>query len=67
MLDAADLAVAISECSSLEETVRRYEQTMLARAKRAAEASTEGLEMAMASDAPRRTLAHFQAQEGIVA
>ena len=29
MLDAADLGVAISECSSLEEAVRRYEQTML--------------------------------------
>jgi 2-polyprenyl-6-methoxyphenol hydroxylase-like FAD-dependent oxidoreductase len=62
MLDAADLAVAISECSSLEAAVRGYEQTMLARAKRAAEASAAGLEMAMASGAPRR----FQMQEGMV-
>jgi 2-polyprenyl-6-methoxyphenol hydroxylase-like FAD-dependent oxidoreductase len=62
MLDAADLAVAISECSSLEEAVRSYEQTMFARAKRAAEASAEGLEMAMASGAPQR----FQVQEGMV-
>jgi 2-polyprenyl-6-methoxyphenol hydroxylase-like FAD-dependent oxidoreductase len=62
MLDAADLAVAISECRSLEETIRGYEQTMLARAKRAAAASAEALEMAMARDVPRR----FQAQEGMV-
>ncbi len=48
MLDAADLAVAISECSSLEEAVRGYEQTMLARAKLAAEASAEGLEAVQA-------------------
>jgi 2-polyprenyl-6-methoxyphenol hydroxylase-like FAD-dependent oxidoreductase len=62
MLDAAELAVAIGECSSPEEAVGGYEQRMLARAKRAAEASAEGLEMAMASDGPRR----FQAQEGMV-
>jgi 2-polyprenyl-6-methoxyphenol hydroxylase-like FAD-dependent oxidoreductase len=62
MLDAADLAVAISECSSLDEAVRGYEQTMFARAKLAAEASAEGLETAMASGAPRR----FQVQEGMV-
>jgi 2-polyprenyl-6-methoxyphenol hydroxylase-like FAD-dependent oxidoreductase len=62
MLDAADLAVAISEGSSLEEAIRGYEQTMLARAKRAAEVSAAALEMAMASNAPRR----FQPQEGTV-
>ena len=50
MRDAADLAVAISECSSLEAAVGGYEQTMLARAKRAAEASAEGLEMAQLVD-----------------
>jgi 2-polyprenyl-6-methoxyphenol hydroxylase-like FAD-dependent oxidoreductase len=66
MLDVANLAVAISECNSLEAAVRGYEQTMFARAKLAAEASAKGLEMAMAIDAPQRTLAHFQAQEGIV-
>jgi 2-polyprenyl-6-methoxyphenol hydroxylase-like FAD-dependent oxidoreductase len=62
MLDAADLAVAISESSSLEEAVRGYEQTMFARARVAAEASAKGLEMAMANGTPRR----FQVQEGMV-
>jgi hypothetical protein len=62
MLDAADLAVAISECSRLEEAIRGYEPTMLVRAKRAAEASAAALEMATASNRPRR----FQPQEGMV-
>jgi 2-polyprenyl-6-methoxyphenol hydroxylase-like FAD-dependent oxidoreductase len=62
MQDAAELAIAISEGSGLEEAVRYYEQRMFVRSKRAAEASAEGLEMAMASGAPRR----FQAPEGKV-
>lgn len=62
MLDAADLALAISEESSLNDAVYRYEQAMFARGKRAAEASAASLEMAMSSDAPQR----FQPPEGQV-
>jgi 2-polyprenyl-6-methoxyphenol hydroxylase-like FAD-dependent oxidoreductase len=60
MLDAADLATAISECSTLEEAVRRYEETMFARAEIAArEANEEGLNLLIAPDAPAGTLAFF--------
>ncbi len=51
MLDAADLARAISECRSLEEAVRTYEGTMFTRAARAARGADEGLKNAIAPDA----------------
>jgi hypothetical protein len=51
MLDAADLARAISECRSLEEAVRTYEEAMFARAERTARGADEGLKKAIAPDA----------------
>ncbi len=60
MRDAADLACAISECSTLEEAVRTYEETMFARAEIAARGADEGLALAIADDAPAGTLAFFR-------
>jgi 2-polyprenyl-6-methoxyphenol hydroxylase-like FAD-dependent oxidoreductase len=61
MLDAVDLATAISECSTLEEAVRRYEATMFARAEiTAREANEEGLNLLIAPDAPTGALAFFR-------
>jgi 2-polyprenyl-6-methoxyphenol hydroxylase-like FAD-dependent oxidoreductase len=60
MLDAADLACAISECSTLGDAVRRYEETMFARAEIAARGADEGLRLAIAPDAPAGTLAFFR-------
>jgi 2-polyprenyl-6-methoxyphenol hydroxylase-like FAD-dependent oxidoreductase len=57
MLDGADLAHAISECGTLEEAVRTYEATMFPRAEIAAKGADEGLEGAIAPDAPAHTLA----------
>ena len=59
MLDAADLARAISEYSNLEDAVRTYEETMFARAEIAARGADEGLAKAIAPDAPAGTLAFF--------
>src|SRR5581483_10730052 len=50
MLDAADLANAISTCSTLEEAVQTYEEKMFARAEIAARGADEGLKMAIAPD-----------------
>jgi 2-polyprenyl-6-methoxyphenol hydroxylase-like FAD-dependent oxidoreductase len=60
MLDAADLACAISESSSFEDAVRSYEETMFARAEIAARGADEGLMQAISPDAPARTLAFFK-------
>jgi len=51
MLDAADLARAISEGRSLEEAVRTYEEAMFARAESAARGADAGLKKAIAPDA----------------
>ncbi len=50
MTDAADLACAISECDTLDEAVRRYEQKMFARAEVAARGADEGLNKAIGPD-----------------
>ncbi len=50
MLDAADLANAISVCSTLEDAVRTYEETMFPRAEMAARGADEGLSRAIAPD-----------------
>lgn len=61
MLDAVEFATAISECGTLEEAVRRYEETMFARAEIAAiEANEEGLNLLIAPDAPAGVLAFFR-------
>lgn len=60
MLDAADLANAISTYSTLEEAVHTYEATMLPRSEVAARGADEGLSHAIAPDAPAGTLAHFK-------
>jgi 2-polyprenyl-6-methoxyphenol hydroxylase-like FAD-dependent oxidoreductase len=53
MLDAVDLATAISECNTLEEAVRRYEETMFVRAEITAREGDEyGLNLMIAPDAP---------------
>jgi 2-polyprenyl-6-methoxyphenol hydroxylase-like FAD-dependent oxidoreductase len=53
MLDAVDLATAISECNTLEEAVRRYEETMFIRAEITAREGDEyGLNLMIAPDAP---------------
>ncbi len=50
MLDASDLTLAISECSTLEEAVRTYEEKMLVRAESIARGAEEGLKRAIAPD-----------------
>jgi 2-polyprenyl-6-methoxyphenol hydroxylase-like FAD-dependent oxidoreductase len=55
MLDAADLANAISECSSLEDAVLRYEQTLFPRALTAAQGADQGLSRAISPDAATRS------------
>ncbi len=57
MTDGADLARAISECTTLEEAVRSYEEKMFPRAEIAARGADEGLKGAIAPDAPAHTLA----------
>ncbi len=59
MLDAAELANAISEDCDLEDAVRTYEETMFARAEIAAKGADEGLSSAIAPDAPAQVLAFF--------
>lgn len=59
MLDAADLANAISKYSTLEEAVRTYEETMFARAEIAARNADEGIRNAIAPEGLARALAHF--------
>ncbi len=52
MLDAVDLATAISECSTLDEAVRSYEETMFARAEIIGRQGDEfGLNIMIAPDA----------------
>jgi 2-polyprenyl-6-methoxyphenol hydroxylase-like FAD-dependent oxidoreductase len=53
MLDASDLARAISECSTLEEAVRTYEETMFTRAEPIARGADEGLKNAVGPDGAR--------------
>jgi 2-polyprenyl-6-methoxyphenol hydroxylase-like FAD-dependent oxidoreductase len=60
MFDALKLAEAISECNTLEEAVRAYEEPMFERAKFAARGANEGLAKAIAPDAPAGTLAFFR-------
>ncbi len=60
MLDAAKLAEAISEYSTLDEAVRAYEEPMFARSEIAARGANDGLAMAIAPDAPAGTLAFFR-------
>lgn len=50
MLDAADLARAISESENLEEALHTCEATMFVRAERAARGADEGLQHAIAPD-----------------
>ncbi len=50
MLDAADLANAISTCSTLEDAVHTYQETMFPRAEIAARSADEGLSHAIAPD-----------------
>ncbi|HZR43109.1 MAG TPA: NAD(P)/FAD-dependent oxidoreductase [Ktedonobacteraceae bacterium] len=56
MLDAADLASSISSCNTLEEAVRSYEEKMFDRAKIAARDAYEGVNHAIAPDAPAHIL-----------
>jgi 2-polyprenyl-6-methoxyphenol hydroxylase-like FAD-dependent oxidoreductase len=62
MLDATDLAQAISECNTLEDAVRRYEQTMFPRALPAAQFANQGLATAISPDAATRVPAFFRAR-----
>ncbi|WP_220203195.1 FAD-dependent monooxygenase [Reticulibacter mediterranei] len=60
MFDAAKLAEAIIEYSTLEEAVCAYEGPMFERAEIAARGANEGLAKAIAPDAPAGTLAFFR-------
>jgi len=57
MLDAADLANAICTGSTLEDAIQMYEATMWPRAETAARGAAEGVNNAIAPDAPAHTLA----------
>ncbi|PTL75481.1 NAD(P)/FAD-dependent oxidoreductase [Vitiosangium sp. GDMCC 1.1324] len=64
MLDGAELGVALSEAPDFETAVRRYEAVMLPRAQEAAMASAEGLEGAIAADAPRAMVEFVRRRQG---
>ena len=60
MLDAAELAMAILEHGDdIEAALSQYEAAMFPRAKAAAEASAQGLEICFAADAPRAMVEFF--------
>ncbi|MGW0558917.1 FAD-dependent oxidoreductase [Streptomyces sp. NPDC002926] len=59
MLDATDLARAITARPTLGEAVRAYEKLLLPRSVEAAEGSAEGLDSAFAPDSARQALAHM--------
>ena len=61
MLDAADLAHTISECSTLEDAVRCYEQTMVPRALIVAQGADQGLPMVISPDAATSVPAFLRA------
>ncbi len=63
MTDAADLACAISECDTLDEAVRRYEQKMFARAEIMARGADEGLRKAIGPDGETHVPPVFQQQQ----
>src|SRR5438270_6951076 len=62
MLDAADLARAISNHQNLDDAVRSYEQTMFPRAQTAARGADQGLRMAIAPDAATSVPAFLRQQ-----
>lgn len=62
MLDATDLACAISNHQNLDDAVRSYEQTMFPRALTAARGADQGLTRAIASDAATSVPAFFRQQ-----
>lgn len=60
MLDAAELACAISECNTLDEAIHSYQETMFARAAIAAEEADTGLRESIAPDGLAHSLAFLQ-------
>ncbi|QBD76671.1 FAD-dependent monooxygenase [Ktedonosporobacter rubrisoli] len=60
MRDAVELAEALGKCSTLEEAIQMYEQSMFVRARWAAELTAEGLDKIISEDAPASTLAFFR-------
>ena len=62
MLDAVDLACALSNHQNLDDAVRSYEQTMFPRAQTAARGADQGLRMAIAPDAATSVPAFFRQQ-----
>ncbi len=60
MIDAAELAVAISEHHSLDAAVRSYEQRMFPRALLANQGADQGLSVAFSPDAPATIINFFQ-------
>jgi 2-polyprenyl-6-methoxyphenol hydroxylase-like FAD-dependent oxidoreductase len=64
MLDAAELALALTERPDWAAAVREHEAIMSARAEEAAQASAYGLTAAFASDAPRSMLELFRSVMG---
>jgi 2-polyprenyl-6-methoxyphenol hydroxylase-like FAD-dependent oxidoreductase len=63
MTDAADLAIAISECDTLDEAVCRYEQKMFTRAEEAARGADEGLNKAFSANSEGHMPPEFQKQQ----
>ena len=60
MLDGLELALAIAGCGvDVEAALGQYEAAMFPRAKAAAEASAQGLDICFAADAPRALVAFF--------
>lgn len=59
MLDGAELAIAISENSSLDAAVQAYETEMFTRAKAANIEAAQGLDTAFSDDAPQSILNFF--------
>jgi 2-polyprenyl-6-methoxyphenol hydroxylase-like FAD-dependent oxidoreductase/esterase/lipase len=60
MLDATELACALSDNQSLDDAVRNYEQKMFPRALTAARDADEGLKRALAPDSATGALAFFR-------
>lgn len=60
MIDAADLAIALTDADDWPSAIRGYEETMFARAEVAAAGAAEAIETAFADDGFAQLLRHMQ-------
>lgn len=64
MLDAADLALALTKSEDWRTAIQAYEVTMLARAEEAAAAASDAVDSVFSEDALAHTLQAMESQRG---